>query len=89
MSLFRAVRSLVTRGRDNEEQSPSYGEGKSNATKTMVDQASQVKIDKVKSLWALYSNVSEEHERSSHLHKLVPRFVQVYKDKEFQVTQDT
>ena len=89
MSLFRAVRSLVTRPKETEESSNSNTNETKGGEKKNIDQAFQTKIDKVKSLWTLYSNARDENERISQLHKLLPRFVSTYKEQDFPLVQST
>ena len=82
--LTRAVKSLVRRESGpslavNQEAQNSQQATARNYKKTeTIDRDTQTKIDKLKSLWLLYSNINDENERTQQLFKILPPFISVY-----------
>jgi hypothetical protein len=96
MSLFRAVRSLVGRSRESGEAPPPESGNltahrrSSSGPRGRVELSSeeQSKLDKLKSLWAIHSNLSE-NERDGHFVKVLSAFVALYREKELAFAIDT
>lgn len=94
MSLLRAVRSLVSRKEDKKEI-PALGESlgndspTTNRNKTVVNKDFQNQVDKLKSFWTLYTNMSEESDRAQQLSKILPLFISIYEGQEFKLITET
>ena len=92
MSLFRAVRSFVGRGRDNSDENVARDSAlspKSPKVKVVIDAEFRGQADKLKSLWALYSNMRSDVERETQFQKVLPLFVSLYRDKDFRIATET
>jgi hypothetical protein len=94
MSLFRAVRSLVSRKEDKKEIPPTgdpHGNDSpsSQRIKTVLTKDFQNQVDKLKSFWTLYTNMSEESDRAQQLTKILPLFINSYEGQEFKLITET
>lgn len=92
MSIFRAVRSFVGRNRDNAEENTSHSTSSSSKhsnVRVIIDQDYRNQADKLKGSWTVYSNMRTEEERQTQLHKILPQFVSLYKEKDFRIAIET
>lgn len=92
--LLRAVRSFVSRKEDKKETPPS-GESHGNDSpttqriRTTLNKDFQNQVDKLKSFWTLYTNMSEESDRAQQLSKILPLFISSYEGQEFKLISET